>query len=76
MAKIQRVAETVSKSALRNSIATSLKKNFADLAETVGEKKFKKNIEKASKILASGVTKKRKQLAKKSTPKKTVTKKK
>lgn len=58
MSKSIKAAPKQSKIQLRKKIALTLKKTFSDLEQKVGEKKFRKHIEKASKILAAGVIKK------------------
>lgn len=45
---------------LRKKIAEMLETTFTDLKKKVGEKKFEKNIKKASKVLASGAATKQK----------------
>lgn len=44
------------KPSLKKQIAAKLIATFAELKTKLGEKKFNKKIEKASKILASGAT--------------------
>lgn len=58
MAKSKNEPVKVKKNALREQIAATLQTTFTDLKETVGEKKFARQVKKASKVLASGAVKK------------------
>lgn len=68
MAKTKKEPVKVTKHALREKIATTLQTTFAELKEIVGEKKFSRQVKKASKILATGGVKK--SAPKAATPKK------
>ncbi|MRG48019.1 hypothetical protein GFS24_23060 [Chitinophaga sp. SYP-B3965] len=63
MAKSKKEPVKVKKNALREQIATTLETTFTDLKESVGEKKFARQVKKASKVLASGAVKKTSKVA-------------
>lgn len=58
MAKSKKEPVKVKKHTLREQIATTLETTFTALKEAVGEKKFNKQVKKASKVLATGAVKK------------------
>lgn len=54
MAKAKKIHSKTKVKQLRASIATRLAEAFSSLKKMVGDKKFEKNIRKASKVLAAG----------------------
>lgn len=54
------------KQILRQHIASAISKNLVELKEALGDKKFNRNVKKASKVLVSGFPKKVKEVKKKS----------
>jgi hypothetical protein len=55
MAKEKKTSSKDRKAALKKHIAETLSNSFADIRESIGEKRFNRKVRRASKILASGV---------------------
>ncbi len=50
------MAKTVNKKGIQKQVEEKLAESFPEIKGSIGEKKFAKKVKKASKILASGVT--------------------